>query len=276
MNQDLRGWAEVHVSHLTSNELTTQEVNVRLMRRKGVLVNLTCRQDTSKQGLASPCHSLCYICPTLFLQSLSEQAKCASPSKRKGNALRNQIAQVEPSTEQGCSTGLRARWGRGRQTKCCSQGILRQLTDDRTPLVHHTLTQSAIEKTTATPLRAYEEPEALGNWGWGGPELAILQTASSPSTSKESSGMLKRLDQAVPRPGSDRLSDDEVETNFIFIQFRRVRPAKEKWTPLERGSPAVPASLLTGMYQEWKVVEHKWRRKWPKTPTPDPMLSKIR
>lgn len=40
----------------------------------------------------------------------------------------------------------------------------------------HTHTQYKVlqEKTTATPLRAYEEPEALDYWGWGwGPELAI-------------------------------------------------------------------------------------------------------
>ena len=42
MNRDLRGWAEVHVSHLTSHKLTTQEVNVKVMRKRGVLVKLTC------------------------------------------------------------------------------------------------------------------------------------------------------------------------------------------------------------------------------------------
>lgn len=89
------------------------------------------------------------------------------PPVRKVMHFKNQTAQVELSTERGHSTGPRAREGRwgGCGTKCCSQGILRQLTDDKTPLVRHTLIQSAIEKTRATPLRAYKEPEALGYWG---------------------------------------------------------------------------------------------------------------
>ena len=64
-------------------------------------------------------------------------------------------------------------------------------------------------------------------------------------------------------------------TEFLFKLGESVQ-LKDMLTPCERGAPTVPASLLTGMYQEWKVVEHKWCRKWPKTPTPDPMLSKIR
>lgn len=68
--------------------------------------------DTSKLSLAFPCPSLCYIRPTLFLQSFSEQTKCASPGK-KGHGLQNQTAQVELSTERGYYTGPGARLGRG-------------------------------------------------------------------------------------------------------------------------------------------------------------------
>lgn len=90
--------------------------------------------------------------------------------------------------------------------------------------------------------------------------------------------MFKRLNQAVSNSGSDRLHDRggrKKNTEFLFKLGESVQ-LKDMLTPCERGAPTVPASLLTGMYQEWKVVEHKWCRKWPKTPTPDPMLSKIR
>lgn len=82
MNRDLRGWAEVHVSHLTSQKLTTQEVNVKVMRKKGRFGEADMLTDTSTPGLAFPRLSLRYICPTLFIQSLSEQAKCASPGRK--------------------------------------------------------------------------------------------------------------------------------------------------------------------------------------------------
>lgn len=171
MNRDLRGWAEVRVSHLTGHKLVTQEVNViNWWKKRGGLVNLTCPQTLQNLVWTFPFSSLCYICPTLFLQSLSEQAKCASPGK-KGNAPKNQIPQVELSTERGYSTTPCGCLGRGRQTKCCLQGVLRQLTNDRTPPVHHTLGQSAIEKTTATAsLRGAWSTESLG---LGGPKLAI-------------------------------------------------------------------------------------------------------
>jgi len=67
------------------------------MRVKGmglvVLVNLNQVTDASKPDLdlfflLIRCATLC---PTLTLQSLSEQAKCASPGE-KGNALKNQTA----------------------------------------------------------------------------------------------------------------------------------------------------------------------------------------
>jgi len=111
MNQDLSGWAEVHASHLTSHKLATQEVNVKLMRGErgegvgglgepepnNILQNLAWTHCSSSSAASAT------LCPTLSLQSLSEQAKCASPGK-KSNALKNQIAQVELSTEQGYST----------------------------------------------------------------------------------------------------------------------------------------------------------------------------
>lgn len=84
--------------------------------------------------------------------------------------------------------------------------------------------------------------------------------------------MFKRLHQAVPVGAT--YCGKEVETYFLSNLDESIH--LKQWTPLEKGSPMVPASLLTGMYQEWKVVEHKWHRKWPKAPTPDPMLSKIR
>lgn len=187
--------AEVRVSHLTGHKLTTQEGNAMNWWEKWALVTLA---DNLTPGLAFPRHSLCYIGPTLLLQSLSEQAQCAS-SSQKGEVPQNQKAQDE--RERGHSTGPCMRLGRRRQTKCCSQGILRQLTDDRTPLVHHTLIQSAIEKTTATPLRAYEEPEALGYWV--APKLAILPNCPIPYLKNPLECL--RLNQAVPSPWTDFL-----------------------------------------------------------------------
>lgn len=146
-------------------------------------MNLTRRQTL--QNLVWP--FLVVRCAT-SAQPCSHKASLNRPSVpppgKKGNALQHQIEQVELFHRAGQQhRTLRVRLGRGRRTKCCSQGILRQLTDDRTPLVHHTLVQSAIEKTTATPLRAYEEPEALGYWGRVAPEAVWppCQTVSAPS-----------------------------------------------------------------------------------------------
>lgn len=114
-----------------------------------------------------------------------------------------------------------------------------------------TLIQSAIDKTRATTLRAYEEPDELGS------KVALKQPSCQ--TSLKNLWECFGLDHDVPSP---------IVQNFTLPQAKSFQ--FDELTPSERVSPPVPDSLLTGMYQEWKIVQHRWCRKWPKT-TPDPM-----
>lgn len=150
----------------------------------------------------------------------------------------------------------RSRLGRRRRTKCCSQGILRQLTDDRTPLVHHTLIQSARKRQQP---HHCEPTGSLKHWVsglQGGPRTGHPAKLPHPIPHLKNPLECLRRDRAVPSLRRDLSWEQEVQTSFVFVQFRGVRR-----TLSVRGSLTVPARLLTGMYQEWKVAEHKWPKK---------------
>lgn len=98
MNRFLRGWAEVRASHLTSHKLTTREVNVKLMRKGGGLVNPTCRQ-TLRPFLVIHCATSAQPCSC----KASLNRPSVLPPVRKVMHFKNQTAQVELSTERGHS-----------------------------------------------------------------------------------------------------------------------------------------------------------------------------
>lgn len=123
----------------------------------------------------------------------------------------------------------------------------------------HTIVQSAIEKT-ATPLQDYGEPEALGHWAREGPELAVPPNRLSLflvlrilwNVFKKKRG----LDQVALSPGSDLRWGPNT---FFWLNLDESVPAvREVDSALERDvHRRRRASPLTGMYGEWKVVEHE-------------------
>lgn len=66
-----------------------------------------------------------------------------------------------------------------------------------------------------------------------------------PVCSEESFGMFKT------RPGCFQ----DLGVKFVLIHL-----VQETWPPFERVSAMAPARLLSGMYQEWKIVQHMWCR----------------
>lgn len=131
--------------------------------------------DNLTPGLAFPRQSLCYICPTLLLQSLSERAKCAS-SSQKGKVPQDQKAQDEREGSQ--------HW---------APYPFRQEASNKVLLTRNTQTANRWQDATGTPhtnTKCYRKDDShttvslRGAWSTGllggPPKLAILPNCPIP------------------------------------------------------------------------------------------------